>query len=450
MAQSMLRRAAPLAASVAVQGAFFASTLAVPDAVRAEVPLPVVGLAGWALGAATFRAAAGPGRSALWYLAWCGPAGGGVACGLAALAAAVALQPKSPLDAGAHAAFDAALSACDVRGLSASAGSRLPSATVAHAWHEEVAPLLDASGTLTVASVAQHRPRSDHWLPLVRELKKRPQLLHACVAAARRLAARTREADGAAADGAAASAALLDFEAFAHVLLQLELAAEGDAAGTLAVAWALLASAPVAGPDAAAVECARAPAAAAAAPALADDAAPPYVAAAAFAGARPGYVFKAGAAGVGYYVDDFSWTKTAVRKPADLALRLGGRPRDDSDDVVTAEQLRWWIDVSRPFGAFDERHEAFITVDDGWFGQRARPSSDADVVAALLGGRAALSRSAEPAAALALATDLAKQLALALEAATGRPAHLQTPAYVVHAVIQQKIEHSFAPTRPAK
>mmetsp|Transcript_21367 Transcript_21367/g.73672 ORF Transcript_21367/g.73672 Transcript_21367/m.73672 type:complete len:82 (+) Transcript_21367:86-331(+) len=81
MAQSMLRRAAPLAASVAVQGAFFASTLAVPDAVRAEVPLPVVGLAGWALGAATFRAAAGPGRSALWYLAWCGPAGGGVACG---------------------------------------------------------------------------------------------------------------------------------------------------------------------------------------------------------------------------------------------------------------------------------------------------------------------------------------------------------------------------------
>ena len=115
------RRAVPGLVSVATQGAIFTGVVAMPDAMRTDIPIVGVGAVAWLSGAAAFRAVAGAGRSWLWYAAWCGPVGGSVAALGAAGAAALLLAPVSPLDEADHARFEAALAAAQLRSRGAAA-----------------------------------------------------------------------------------------------------------------------------------------------------------------------------------------------------------------------------------------------------------------------------------------------------------------------------------------
>ena len=190
-----------------------------------------------------------------WYGLFAGPVSGSLAMGVAAYAASLILPPTSPLPPDAQARLTAALQERDLGSL---AGARhLPPETVAHLWHEALAPFLEDEACDATAC--------GPFAPAVAQIQRRP----AARDALRRAVAELGGGEG--------------FEGVALALVAAERCVDGDAQRCADVAWALGKAAPVAAP----IIKRRA------------TSVPTFAPAATYVGRRPGYKFTAGARGVG-------------------------------------------------------------------------------------------------------------------------------------------------------
>ena len=402
--------------SFTAQAGASAALIALPEGIRDDVPLGVALGATYVSGAGAFYALGGAGPSIAarlgWYGLWCGPVGGSLAMGVSAMTASYLMQPGSPLSAEGAGKFAAALEASAPAGF---AGERfLPPATVAHFWHECLAPARDESGLVTAASLAKADAAGcGPWATTIAALQARPAVLEAVVAAAQSRAAAFEEPG-------------LTPEAVCFSLLELQKASEGDGATATDVVWALLAAAPVDPPPAAA------------APSAATAAVPTFVAAKTYGGRRPGYCFRTGdAGGLGYYLD-FPY-QPLPKGFAPLPAHALPDATAAAGDAVSAAQLAWWVREAR--AATPRAFEGDdITARPGWFGERVyRSTAPADMARAALGDRDVVSRAADPRGARAAALHVANQLAVAAGAAAAKHPATLAPAAVCHALLQDKI-----------
>ena len=129
--------------TVAAQTGACGALLSLPDDVRDDVGVAPGVAAIYGAGAGTcyaLRPAAAESVAArvAWYGLFAGPVSGSLAMGVAAYAASLILPPTSPLPPEGQARLTAALQERDLGSL---AGARhLPPETVAHLWHEALAP----------------------------------------------------------------------------------------------------------------------------------------------------------------------------------------------------------------------------------------------------------------------------------------------------------------------
>ena len=284
--------------TVAAQTGACGALLSLPDNVRDDVGVAPGVAAIYGAGAGTcyaLRPAAAESIAArlAWYGLFAGPVSGSLAMGVAAYAASLNLPPTSPLPPDAQARLTAALQERDLGSL---AGARhLPPETVAHLWHEALAPFLEDEACDATAC--------GPFAPAVAQIQRRPEARDAL----RRAVAELGGGEG--------------FEGVALALVAAERCVDGDAQKCADVAWALGKAAPVAAP----IVKRRA------------TSVPTFAPAATYVGRRPGYKFTAGARGVGYYLDYPAQPLPASFEP------VGEAP----DTALHAAQLAWWVAEAR-------------------------------------------------------------------------------------------------------